>query len=188
MPVEGLLGFRTNRWNKDENGLQVTSPSYRRFEWTEGIVWAECSKDDKLTCVDDEDGHIIPHEDCLCGMYGTIDRKVLKYHARDARHVVFLCEAMGEAWVHSLGWRSSGALAVAIVNTGFKTWKINKMAELEDGSRTREISNYHLSMFAAAEYFKLPIIEWDVALEMVKIQWQKFDLIWPFGKYEHMYT
>lgn len=194
MPVEGLLGFRVNRWHKEDNGLLVKSPSWRSFEWNKGIVWAKCVKGTYLNnntpCTErDTDDHLIPDEECLCGIYATISRKTLAIYAKDARSVVFLVEAMGEGWAYTEGWRSSGALAIAIVNTAFLTWKINQLEELEDGSKQRNISNYHLSMFAASEFFKIPIIEWNVALEMVRIQWMKDgDLVWPYtGKYDHMF-
>lgn len=195
MPVEGLLGFRVNRWHKEDNGLLVRSPSWRDFEWDKGIVWAKCEPPKYTrprvapTCDLDEEGHFIPGEFCRCGMYATISRKILAGYATDARSVVFLVEAMGEGWAYTEGWRSSGALAIAIVNTAFLTWKINEMTELEDGSKQRDISNYHLSMFAASEFFKIPIIEWNVALEMIRIQWMKEGgLVWPYtGKFDHMF-
>lgn len=171
MPVEGPLAFRANSW---VGGKEVKSPAWP-FEWAGPVVWAECK-----SCPKDEDGHLIPGFKHTCGIWATLDEDVVRGYVKDAGGVMYLVEAIGDYVLHESGFRSGGAQIVGIVNTSFISDASELRRPTEDEKHLNiKISTVGLSIMAAADKYRVPVIESDVALEMAKIAWLREVMPWP---------
>ncbi len=196
MPIEGPLAFRANSW---EGGKEVSSPLWP-FKWESPVVWAKCKNaqdylpvsldplleaipvdqiPDDLCCLD-EDDHLIPGFAHTCGIWATLDDKVVKTYVKDAGGVMYLVEAIGHYVLHDSGWRAGGAQIVGIVNTSFLADAPKLRTPTEDErSLNIKISAVGLSIMAAADKYRVPVIESDVALEMALITWLREGMPWP---------
>lgn len=171
MPIEGPLAFRANSW---EGGKEVKSPLWP-FEWAGAVVWAECK-----TCPSSEEGRLIPGFNHTCGIWATLDKDVVKRYVRDAGGVMYLVEALEDYVLHDSGYRASGAQVVGVVNTSFIADAPKLRAPTEDErSLNIRISAVGLSIMAAADKYRVPVIESDVALEMAKLAWLREGMPWP---------
>ncbi len=171
MPIEGPLAFRANSW---VDGKEVKSPLWP-FEWAGAVVWAECK-----ACPSNEEGHLIPGFNHTCGIWATLDKNVVRRYVRDAGGVMYLVEALDDYVLHDSGWRAGGAQVVGIVNTSFISEAPKLRSPTEDEKHLNiKISVVGLSIMAAADKYRVPVIESDVALEMAKLTWLREGMPWP---------
>lgn len=177
MPIEGLLGFRANVWQqKEEDGTWIiTSPDRKSFVWDDPVVQAECiylnTRGYDRSCHYDELGYLHPGPECRCGIYVTLSKATLSIYMRSRWHVTYLVEQLGGFVAcydnHLVGWRGGGAQIVAVVS--WSEFQVRNALSM---------TPHELGIVAAAEKFGVPILPYQHALEMAKIQWAKEDLEW----------
>jgi len=182
MPIEGLLAFRANRWHQG----RMISPIKWTFEWASEIAWAECSLATNRgylgelepdhpnydNCRLDIDGHVIPGPDHGCGIWGTLVKRVYMDYIKRDNSVLFLVEHLGSARPYTMGWRASGGQLIAVVNTTRHKRKLHGFEQKEDCFE-RRIDPNNFSQLAAKQKFHIPIIELDVAINMIRQAWER---------------
>jgi hypothetical protein len=93
---------------------------------------------------------------------------------------MYLVEALDDYVLHDSGFRAGGAQIVGIVNTSFLADAPKLRAPtLDEKHLNIRISAVGLSIMAAADKYRVPVIESDVALEMAKIAWLREEMPWP---------
>ena len=180
MPVEGLVAFRANEWRDGK----MVSPIRFDFQWNSEIIWADCTVAKEVgylgeievghpfydSCRLDIDGHIIPGVTHGCGIWGTLVKQVYMDYARHDNSVLFLVEHLGSARPYTEGWRASGGQLLAIVNTTKHKRKLHGF-EQKENCFERRLDPNNMSQLAAKQTFHIPVIELDVALEMIRQAW-----------------
>src|SRR5512140_3457685 len=176
--ITGLLGLRTMAFRQGAWG----SPSHSDFEWNTAMAWADCSKG----CPKDEEGHVIIRESCTCGIHATLWPDEFVDYMKKSTSVGFLVEAhgwivqpgMAHTWMHEYGFTSSGAQIVGVVN-----WtRLGKAAgwnQYSTGEASILLTKQRLAQQSAAKFFDVPILDIQVAVLMLKMQWEKLGGIWP---------
>lgn len=134
------------------NGVPV-SPQKKHASWSkDGILYAECRKK-----------HKPPNENCGCGIYATISRKILVAYIRGTDNLLcptLLVTACGDTEVWSSGWRAEAAQAHYIVN------------DVGDMSTGVPRANQAIALAEAEMYFGLPVVSLEVAIDLIIATWR----------------
>lgn len=166
------------------------SPAWGSFEWREPIVWAKCShcqteNTDGTFANTDPDGHLIIPQHHSCGIYATITTTEMFNYMNDELAVCLLVEALGSyenSWMHETGFTASGVQVVGLVSIT----KFRQSLVRDRGDKLEMFLNpQDYYMGKALEIFKLTqeqIFPIEIAMEMMRLQWLKFDDYWPLER------
>jgi hypothetical protein len=189
MAIKGLTAFRTNKFD----GKRIVSPLHNSFVWERQTTW---SKPCLMGCPqvipnpDEPEIKILnPGMDCHCGIYATLTKdEISDYMVEYQEGVLCLVEAVGNYVVHynkpndwdeqpEGGFRASGVQIVGIVNSS-----PNKKRHIIPGAEF-VLDRKSALISSAAEYFHVPVLEYDQAIEISKIMWEKIcpELPWIFN-------
>ena len=175
--ILGLLGLRCIRWHEKKN--RFVSPTNLDFYWENPVVWAKCSRGCHTI-----DGELIIRRDCSCGIYATLQKQEMFDYMGDSLAICLLVEALGShnnSWAHETGFTAAGVQVIKLVDIT----KFTRSQIKNEGPEKMEflVSWQQHVMQKALEVFKLKvtdIITYNLALEMMKIQWQKVVMeSWP---------
>jgi hypothetical protein len=99
---------------------------------------------------------------------------------------MYLVEAMDDYVLHVSGWRAGGAQIVGVINTSFvdvpaveRIRYVGNTAEDVEGHFKVSISPVALSIQAACDKYRVPLLDYSDALEMAKIVWSREGMAWP---------
>jgi len=191
MAIEGLTAFRTNRFE----GKHIVSPLHKGFVWERQTTWAKpCQYGCPQTVLNPDEPEVKtlnPGMSCHCGIYATLTRdEIHEYMTKYKEGVLCLVEAIGRYVVHydkntshiesivepAGGFRAAGVQIVCIVNSS-----PHKKRHIVPGAEFL-LDRKSALIVSAAEYFHVPVLEYDQAIEISKIMWEKIcpELPWIF--------
>lgn len=199
MAVQGPIGFRSLKW--DEKQQVFTSPVKTQFTWSKKnfeqvtecyeninhvLVPVDIDPDLQVALFEDTNDlsqnsgfHLsaefwdttqeIPAIGCKCGLFCTLDWKEPLNYAGQNEGVILLCEGGGRIVLHEMGFRARELTYLAVIKrTGLVA---------TDNMALHETMQY-LEMIAS-DYFSIPAIGFDVAINATRIQWELFGMTYP---------
>lgn len=196
MAITGIVGFRCLKYYQGE----WHSPA-QYFTWDSPVVWAKCSRSYN-SCPKDDEGHVIIQRNCDCGIHATLWADEFLNYMHDENHVGFMVEALGnewryeggaeqgtpdqvwasQIWQHTFGFTASGVLVVGVVNWSHYGKKIGIWKDADEEHVSRALTRQVLLVEQASRFFKAPILDYETARMVAKIQWEKGGFTWPFSE------
>lgn len=165
MAIYGAVGFRANMLRMESGELIISSPLMSNYKWPEPVMWAECHK-----CGKDEDGHVIPEQNCSCGIYSTLSESVLAHYVDDAHYVPILVEALGYYWFH---WKED-ILGNPTDIRGLTSSGVQVIAVIRDYQLDIDGAYPVLWIQALADYYSVPTITMKEAQDLAEWAWEQF--------------